>query len=87
MTSTVDRKYATRKFVNTAIDNAKIQKEKEKKEKVKNDETKVSRSMLPGKFLTKIKDSRQDKNDEIFKKMKRETIKMQANSKNPNKGT
>ena len=65
-TTDYDRRKSIKKFVNTALENAKIDKEREKA----NEEGQISRSMLPGKFLSRIKETREARNDERFRKMK-----------------
>ena len=77
MVSSYDRKLSIRNYVNTALEHAQIDEAKEKKkklEKPQGEASNVPRSMLPGKFLSKFKETREARNDEMFAKMKREQV-------------
>ena len=63
--------------MNTALEQRKIDDAKEKKKKLEKkpgEESNVPRSMLPGRFMSKFKETREARNDEIFAKMKREQV-------------
>ena len=77
-TTSHDRQYAVRKYINTAIEQVKIEEEREKRESL---EEGAHKQKLSGKFLKKIADSRSDKNDELFQLIKKEAIQKEVESR------